>query len=142
MANFLGGYTPPQQYQQQYQPYQQANNSVIVVPVQGESGASMYPVAAGNTVLLMDFNLKRFWIKATDINGLPSRFAAFDFSEVVKPPVQSGTTDFVSRSEFEELKQAIEKLNDLIGGKGNVPASNATPATIQPNAPAVRDIRS
>ena len=142
MANFLGGYTPPQQYQQQYQPYQQANNSVIVVPVQGESGASMYPVAAGNTVLLMDFNLKRFWIKATDINGLPSRFAAFDFSEVVKPPVQNGTTDFVSRSEFEELKQAIEKLNDLIGGKGNVPASNATPATIQPNATAVRDIRS
>ena len=142
MANYLGGYTPPQQYQQQYQPYQQANNSVIVVPVQGESGASMYPVAAGNTVLLMDFNLKRFWIKATDINGLPSRFAAFDFAEVVKPPAQSGTTDFVSRSEFEELKHAIENLNALIGGKNNVPASNATPATIQPTPPAVRDIRS
>lgn len=141
MANYIGGYTPPQQYQQ-YQPYQQANNSVSVVSVQGESGASMYPVAAGNTVLLMDFNLKKFWIKATDINGLPSRFAAFDFTEAVKPPSQNSTADFVPRAEFEELKKAIENLNALIGGKPDVSSSNANTATIQPNAPAVRDIRS
>ena len=120
MANYFGGYPQPQQYQQ-YQP----NNNVIVVPVQGESGASIYPVAAGNTVLLMDFNLKKFWLKATDINGLPAKFAAFDFTEV-KPP--QGTDNFVSRAEFDEwkngtdtkLKQIIENLNVLVGGKGNV----------------------
>lgn len=122
MANFFGGYPQPQQFQQ-YQPYQQQNNNVIVVPVQGESGASMYPVAAGNTVLLMDFNLKKFWIKATDINGLPAKFAAFDFKEEVKPIPQSDA-NFVPRNEFDEwkkstdaqLQQIIGNLNVLIGG--------------------------
>lgn len=124
MANFFCGYPQPQQFQQ-YPSYQQANNNVIVVPVQGESGASMYPVAAGNTVLLMDFNLKKFWIKATDINGLPSKFAAFDFKEEVKPT--QGAGNFVSRNEFDEwrqgtdaqLQQILDRVNALIGGNGN-----------------------
>lgn len=137
MANFFGGYNQPQQYQQ-YQPYQQASNNVIVVPVQGESGASMYPVAAGNTVLLMDFNLKKFWIKSTDINGLPAKFAAFDFKEAVKPMPQ-GENSFVPRSEFDEwkqgtdaqLKQILDTLNDFVGGKVNVPINTKHTTTIQ-----------
>ena len=128
MANFFNGYSP--QPVQQYNQYQQNNNNVIVVTVQGESGASMYPVAAGNTVLLIDFNLKKFWIKATDINGMPAKFAAFDFTEAVKPQTVD-TQDFVSRSEFDkwknntdaQLKTIIENLNVLVGGKNNV--SNA-----------------
>ena len=137
MANFFGGYPQPQQYQQ-YQSYQQPNNNVIVVPVQGESGASIYPVAAGNTVLLMDFNLKKFWLKATDINGLPSKFAAFDFTEV--KPETNDTTNFVSRNEFEEwkkstdaqLQQIIGNLNVLVGGKNNATSTALTkPPAIQ-----------
>lgn len=127
MANYFGGYPQPQQYQQ-YQ--QQPNNNVIVVPVQGESGASMYPVAAGNTVLLMDFNTKRFWIKATDINGLPSKFAAFDFTEVIRPLPQN-ENNFISRNEFDEwkkntdaqLKTILDSVQSLVGGKDNVSAS-------------------
>jgi len=137
MANYFGGCPQPQQYQQyqqqpqQYQQYQQQpNNNVIVVTVQGESGASMYPVAAGNTVLLMDFNLKKFWIKATDINGLPAKFAAFEFKEEIKAPPQV-TENFVSRNEFDawkkstdaQLQQIIGNLNVLVGGKDNVSAS-------------------
>lgn len=127
LANYFGGYPQPQQYQQ----YQPQNNSVMVVTVQGESGASMYPVAAGNTVLLIDFNLKKFWLKATDINGLPAKFAAFDFTEV-KPTVQSDTSNYVSRNEFEELKKSIEQLGALIGGKNNVSASPTIPKSTVP----------
>lgn len=134
MPNYFGGYSPPQQYQQ-------PSNNVIVVTVQGEQGASMYPVAAGNTVLLIDFNLKRFWLKATDINGLPARFAAFDFTEVVKPAMQGDAGNFVSRSEFEDLKKAIEQLGALIGGTSNVSADGTKPA-VQTNQTAIRDIRS
>ena len=127
MANFFGGYPQPQQFQQ----YQNNNNNVIVVPVQGESGASMYPVAAGNTVLLMDFNLKKFWIKATDINGLPAKFAAFDFKEEVKPVAQDA--NFVLRNEFDEwkkstdaqLQQIIGNLNILIGGANKNASTNS-----------------
>lgn len=136
MANFFGSYPQPQQFQQ-YQNYQQ-NNNVIVVPVQGESGASMYPVAAGNTVLLMDFNLKKFWIKATDINGLPSKFAAFDFTEEVKPLPQNDTNNFIQRTEFNEwknntdtqLRKILETVNALAGGAKNVSANTKQPTTV------------
>lgn len=128
MANYFGGFSPPQQYQ----PYPQASNNVIVVPVQGEQGANMYPVAAGNTVFLFDFNMKRFWIKATDINGLPAKFAAFDFTEVVKPIMQGDNGNFVSRDEFDvwkkdtdaQLKKIIENLDVLVGGVDNVSSTS------------------
>lgn len=121
MANYFGGGYPPQQQYQQ-------NNNVIVVTVQGEQGASMYPVAAGNTVLLIDFNIKKFWIKATDINGLPSKFAAFTFKEDVKT---QGTNNFVPRNEFDEWKQSmdaqlqkiLENVKTLVGGAKDVSAN-------------------
>ena len=129
MANFFSGY--PQQ--PQYQQYQQ-NNNVIVVPVQGEQGASIYPVAAGNTVLLMDFNLKKFWIKSTDINGLPAKFAAFDFKEEVKIIAQD-TGNFVSRNEFDEWKKStdaqLQQIIALVGGKNNADSTTLTkPSTV------------
>lgn len=117
--NYLGGYSPPQQFFQQFQqqPPQQ-NNSVAVVTVQGEAGARIYPVAAGNTVLLIDFDSKKFWLKSTDLNGMPSRFAAFNFTEEIKPA--NDTDNFISRSEFNELKQSIDNqfknLSDAIKG--------------------------
>ncbi len=112
MANFFGGYSPPQfQYQQQ------SNNNVIVVPVQGEAGARVYPVAAGNTVLLIDFDSKKFWLKSTDFNGMQSRFATFNFTEEIQ---QQANDNFISRSEFNDLKQSIDnqfkQLIDSIQG--------------------------
>ncbi len=122
MANYFGGY-PQQQYQQ-------ANNSVIVVPVQGEQGANIYPVAAGNTVFLFDFNQKKFWIKATDINGLPARFDAYEFKDVVKP-VQAGG-NFISRNEFENWKsELVADIKALIGGNSNVSATAKQPTSVQ-----------
>lgn len=116
MTNFFSGYQQPQ-YQQP-----STSNSVIVVPVQGEQGANIYPVAAGNTVFLFDFNQKKFWIKETNINGLPARFDAYDFTEVIKP-VQAND-NLVSRSEFEQFRtEMLDNIKALVGGKENV--SNA-----------------
>lgn len=127
MANYFGGYQP-QQYQQ--------NNNVTVVPVQGEQGASMYPVAAGNTCFLIDFALKKFWIKATDINGFPSKFAAFNFTEEVAP--QNDASNFVSRTEFNDWKNGMDaQLTKIlesitaIGGRKDVSAITQKPATVQ-----------
>ena len=50
-----------------------SNGSFITVLVNGESGANAYPVAAGNTVLLIDFNEKKFWLKTTDVNRIPQQ---------------------------------------------------------------------
>ena len=133
--NYFGGYSPPQQFFQQFQQQpQQQNNSVSVVTVQGEAGARIYPVAAGNTVLLIDFDSKKFWLKSTDLNGMPSRFAAFNFTEEVTPQVQG---DVVTRNEFNELKQSIDNqfknLSDAIKGAiNNVtnPTNTQQPANV------------
>lgn len=123
MANFFGGYSPPQQFA----PYQAppTTNNVLVVTVQGEAGARVYPVAAGNTVLLIDFDAKKFWLKSTDVNGMPSRFATFNFSEEIKSNGDAG--QFISRNEFETLKQNIDaqfkQLADIVkGGIANASA--------------------
>ena len=125
--NYFGGYSPPQQFFQQFQQPQQPNNSVSVVTVQGEAGARIYPVAAGNTVLLIDFDSKKFWLKSTDLNGMPSRFAAFNFTEEIKPA--NDTDNFVSRNEFNELKQSIDNqfknLSDAIKGAINNVSNSA-----------------
>jgi len=134
--NYFGGYSPPQQFFQQFQQQpQQQNNSVSVVTVQGEAGARIYPVAAGNTVLLIDFDNKKFWLKSTDLNGMPSRFAAFSFTEEIKPA--NDTDNFISRNEFNELKQSIDNqfknLSDAIKGAiNNVSnsANNQQPANV------------
>ena len=134
--NYFGGYSPPQQFFQQFQQPQQPNNSVSVVTVQGEAGARIYPVAAGNTVLLIDFDSKKFWLKSTDLNGMPSRFAAFNFTEEIKPA--NDTDNFISRNEFNELKQSIDNqfknLSDAIKGAINNVSNSAVtqqPANVQ-----------
>jgi len=125
MANFFGGYSP----QQSFVPYQQPqNNTVSVVTVQGEAGARVYPVAAGNTVLLIDFDTKKFWLKSTDQNGMPSRFVTFTFTEEIKPPADSG--QFISRNEFDSLKQSIDaqfkQLFDFVKGGNSVDKSTSS----------------
>ena len=109
MANFFNPYQQNFIAQQFAQP--QVNNTVLVVPVQGEAGANIYPVAAGNTVFLIDFAAKTFWIKATDVNGIPSRFEAYEFKNKIIPQVQQTQgNNFVSQTEFAELKNQIQQL--------------------------------
>lgn len=126
--NFFNGFQPQNFMQQQQFMQPQVNNTVIVVPVQGESGANIYPVAAGNTVFLIDFTEKTFWIKATDVNGIPSRFECYEFKNKVIPQSQAKINgDFVSQSELAELKnqlngqfqQILTSLQGLLEMKGN-----------------------
>lgn len=132
MANYYNAFQQQPFLQQQFaQP--QVNNTVLVVPVQGESGANIYPVAAGNTVFLIDFATKTFWIKATDVNGIPSRFEAYEFKNKVVPPPQTKNGDFVSQTEFTEFKnqlnnqfnQIAASLNSLLN-RGEISNANAT----------------
>ena len=113
----------PQQFAQP-----QVNNTVLVVPVQGESGANIYPVAAGNTVFLIDFATKTFWIKATDVNGIPSRFEAYEFKNKVIPVQQTQANNFVSQAEFLELQNQMQQIlasfNGLISKGENLNAKS------------------
>lgn len=98
---------------------QQVNdNSMMVVFVQGESGANAYPVASGNTVLLMDFESGKFWIKS-NVNGIPQRLRSFSFSEEIQGQTQTQSTNAVSRDEFNKLAENVNKLLAELGGVPN-----------------------
>lgn len=107
------------QYQQaipqmQVQPQQTINQGLLWV--QGEAGAKSYLVAPNTTVLLMDADAQRFYIKSTDPSGIPS-LRTFEFTEVlpthlqpVTQPVENLDDKYVTRKEFNEI---MEKLSSI-----------------------------
>jgi hypothetical protein len=83
--------------------------------VQGEAGAKSWFVAPGATVLLMDSEAQRFYLKTADMNGVPA-MRTFEYSEVgaAKPQEAPQTTNFVTVDEFNGFKDEVfKKLEDL-----------------------------
>lgn len=80
--------------------------------VQGEAGAKSWFVAPGATVLLMDSETQRFYLKSADMNGVPA-MRTFEYSEIGAPKPQEVTqaANFVTLEEFNEFKTDV--LNRL-----------------------------
>ena len=86
--------------------------------VQGEAGAKAYLMAPNSTVLLMDSENERFYIKSTDGAGMPN-LRVFAYQEM-RPNAQApgaaqeqpqiDTSMFVGREEFEGLKLQYSEL--------------------------------
>lgn len=97
---------------------QNQNNGITWV--QGEAAAKAYPVANGQSVLLMDSEESVMYIKSTDASGMPMPLRIFDYSERKQnktAPVASKEPDFVSRSEFDAFKTEItESINGIRNG--------------------------
>lgn len=135
---------PMGQFNQQFQPpttqpaaqpmAQQGNNGLIWV--QGEAGAKSYIVAPGNTVMLMDSEGERFYLKSADASGMPMPLRIFEYKERTETPSQSFSANvtaqnvnfdnFVTREEFEkrmasmasqcQCKNKPKKKEDVIDG--------------------------
>lgn len=105
------------QYQQiipQAQAQPQTNQGFIWV--QGEAGAKSYLVAPNTTVLLMDADAQRFYMKSTDAYGVPS-LKTFEFSEVVQTHLQTVPqvtenldNKYVTRIEYDGLLRRYEEI--------------------------------
>ncbi len=96
-----------------FNPMQQTQNQIMLVPVNGEGGAQMYPVAAGSTVALIDFDACIFWLKTTAPNGLPQQMRKFEFKEIVQAAPADGST--VTREEFSSLQDKLNKVLEALG---------------------------
>lgn len=94
---------------------QQSNNQIIFV--QGETGAKAYQIPINSTVLLMSSEANEFFIKSTDQAGFPT-IKKYKFTEVIQATGQSAqqqqvkTQNFVTREEFEALKNEIKQLKE------------------------------
>lgn len=91
----------------------QAQNQIMLVPVNGEGGAQMYPVAAGTTVALIDFDACVFWLKTTAPNGLPQQMRKFEFKEIAQAVPNDANT--VTREEFASLQDKMNKILEALG---------------------------
>lgn len=116
---------PMGQFNQQFQPpttqpaaqpiAQHGNNGLIWV--QGEAGAKSYIVAPGNTVMLMDSEGERFYLKSADASGMPMPLRIFEYKERAETPSQAFSSpvtaqnvnfdNFVTREEFEQRMSSM-----------------------------------
>lgn len=120
-------YTPQIYYPNNYQPYQmqqpvpqqnQSNNGLIWVT--GEIGAKSYLVAPNQSVLLMDSEGDRFYLKSTDGAGMPT-LRTFEYKEVLQNATQCSQTslnnaeiEFVTKQEYKAICDKYEELKHMI----------------------------
>lgn len=117
----LNGFNNYNQFPQQLnQPQVNIQN---LIRVNGIDGAKAYQMPANSTVALFDNNEDIMYIKTTDGAGFPA-IRTFAFNEVVANtnPVPD-TTDYVTRDEFNKLKE------ELLNGKQSISRSKSNLTT-------------
>lgn len=106
---FSAGATPAQTWTAPAPTTSQQINAINWV--QGEAGAKAVPVAPGQKALLMDSETNVFYVKSSDVSGMPLPLRIFEYKEVSK--VASDEAIGRAQSEYvthEELEQAIAAL--------------------------------
>lgn len=111
----------PQVGAQMSLPQPQVNQGLLWVS--GEVGAKSYLVAPNSTVLLMDSDSSRFYLKSADNAGMPS-LRIFEYTEITNTPQnasQALNSDFkeldskyVKREEYEGLKRQYESIMERL----------------------------
>jgi hypothetical protein len=94
-------------------PVQPVQNKNFFEWVQGEAGARGYMVPAGSTAWLMDSENSTFYIKSTDINGIPQPLKIYDFKERISTPHNGANNISVPENDYvtkEEMKAYIAEI--------------------------------
>lgn len=106
-------------------PYNQQTTANGILWVQGEAQARGWLMAPNSTVLLMDSEAEKFYIKTTDGAGMPS-LRVFDYTEVTPQSSHKGGNDIdpikyatiesldEMRANMDELRATIEELKTKI----------------------------
>lgn len=85
--------------------------------VQGEAGAKSYMVPPNSTVMLMDSESQRFFLKSTDATGMPQPLRVFEYTEkplnapqAASNPQSVDLSGFVTKAEFDAFKSEIRRF--------------------------------
>ena len=91
--------------------------------VQGEAGAKAVPVDPGQKILLMDSETNVFYLKSSDISGMPLPLRTFEYHEVGKvataQDVEGAPSTYVTREEFDKAIAELKQLTPKEGKKTN-----------------------
>jgi len=114
----------PMGYQAPYYPQmgnsfnnqQQPTPSSGINWVTGEAGAKSFLVAPNTTVLLMDSEESKFYLKGADESGMPKPLRVFEYTEITNKNPKSSRAEasaFVTKQEFENFKnQMLKKMEE------------------------------
>ena len=72
--------------------------------VNDRSSVDSYQLPANSSVILMDSNLPRFYVKQTDASGIAT-VKSYDFKETEKEKPK----EYVTKEEFESFKAGLKK---------------------------------
>ena len=104
--------------QPQIQNQQQSNmntpiqNELMLVLVKDDNAVQNYPVANGNSVMLMNYDGGKFWIKSMT-NGVTPTITEHKF-EVVNGNQNPPASNFVSQEEFKALSANVDRIQKII----------------------------
>ena len=125
--NYQTGYQPQALPIMQSQASYPAPSSNGINWVSGESGAKSWIVGRGESVLLMDSESQCFYIKSADASGMPLPLRVFDYTERTQNASQGSQTafnqsndNFITRTEFDDLKAKYEELEKQLKAKSIV----------------------
>ena len=90
----------------------QSASSIMCVIVHTEDEVQRYMVAPNTTVLLICFELKKFWLKGTDQNGVQAPLRVFDFDEKTAPMQQT------QNAEMSEIRAELKRLSEAVAAMG------------------------
>ena len=87
-------------------------NELMLVLVKDDNAVQNYPVANGNSVMLMNYDSGKFWIKSMT-NGVTPTITEHKF-EVVNGNQNPPASNFVSQEEFKALSANVDRIQKII----------------------------
>ena len=92
-------------------PAPSTNQTTGITWVQGEAAARAFPITAGSKAILMDSENNVFYVKSSDVSGMPLPLRIFKYEEVTEGNNQKAdTSNFITKEEFESRISELEKL--------------------------------
>ena len=100
------------------------NPSLSIMASNTREFAEQYPLAPNTTMVFINYNQKKIWIKTMHANGLSYDFEDFNmlsnndlamYQQQVQNSMQQNqngfdTTNFVTKEEFDKLKKSFEEF--------------------------------
>ena len=103
--------------QQQSSAQAPIQNELMLIIVKDDNAVQNYPVASGNTVMLMNYETQKFWVKSMT-NGISPTITEYEFKPV-NENLNPKNQELVSREEFNSLSDSVSKLQKIIDDLNN-----------------------
>lgn len=91
----------------------QQNDQFLAIPINNSQQVDIYPVAAGTTVMLIDWEHGKMYSKTNPGNGSSAVIKTYTISEDKKEEIQHSSEPIKEYATKEDLNALTKQLNDI-----------------------------